>query len=520
MSGTSEGLLEEHRDGNVYSFWFAVKVAVIGSVGGFLFGFDIGVVSGALPLIDDEFVLNNAEEGFLAGAAAIGSVGGAIVGGTICDRLGRISTIYLCCVFYAAGALIIYFAIGFWSICIGRIVVGLGVSLSAIADVSFLTEVSPAQYRGAVVSCNELMITIGFLTAYIVNSEFDSWRIMFLFPAPIAAFWALSIMFVPESPRWYLLVGEVQKAYNSYVCIYGDRVHARSILDSAQEEFSKSTSESTAISYELLHKWKWQLCIVLFLMMAQQMCGNAIILTFMPEITDSYNVNDSIVEEYLSVIYGALKVVATAVALSCIDKYGRRKLLLVGTLSMGIGWLLVTLCYPLDMPVLAEIGAGIVVVAYSISFGCVSWVLVSELFPDVLRSRALGFAMVLNWIWDFVVLFSFLPASQAVGYSGVFIFFILVSFGSFWVTMRFIPETSLLSCFEIDVDIRARFSKSMCNMQPLPNHTYNVDGENDLSGHSSVVGFSTACQGSPVINPTYHHLHGNNDHESIDSITE
>lgn len=507
MLETSEGLLEEHQDGSAHSFWFAFKVAVIGSIGGFLFGYDVGVVSGALPLIDDEFVLNSAEEGFLAGAAALGSVGGAIVGGTICDRLGRISTIYLCCIFYAAGALIIYFASGFWSIFIGRIVVGLGVSLSAIADVSFLTEVSPAQYRGAVVSCNELMITIGFLTAYIINSEFESWRIMFLFPAPIAVLWALSIMLVPESPRWYLLVGEVQKAYNSYVCIYGDGVQARSILDYAQEEFSKSTSDSTAISYELLYKWKWQLCIVFFLMLAQQMCGNAIILTFMPEITDSYNVDDSIAEEYMSVIYGTLKVVATAIALSCIDKFGRRKLLLLGTLSMGIGWLLVTLCYPLEMPLLAEIGAGVVVVAYSVSFGCVSWVLVSELFPDVLRSRTLGFAMVLNWIWDFVVLSSFLYVSQTIGYSGVFIFFILVCLASFWFTFRFIPETSSLSCFEIDVDIRARFSKSMCTTLSLLNNNIDRDSVDFIN------------QGSPVINPTYH-LHANEDDGNINTITE
>jgi MFS family permease len=192
-------------------------------------------------------------------------------------------------------------------------------------------------------------------------------------------------------------------------------------------------------------------------MIAQQMCGNAVILAYMPEITESYNMDDSIAEEYMSVFYGASKVLATAVALICVDKFGRRTLLLTGTLVMSIGWFCATLCYPFEMPLLAQVGAGVVVVSYSLSFGCVSWVLISELFPDALRSRALGFAMTLNWIWDFVILSSFLFVSQSVGYVWVFAFFVVVSLFSFWFTYTFIPETSSSSIFEIDVDLRSRF---------------------------------------------------------------
>lgn len=248
------------------SAYFATKVAVLGSVGGFLFGYDLGVVSGALPMIANEFTLSLEEQSIFVGSLSLGSLLGSIIGGSICDWCGRIKGIHLCCLLFTAGALIIATSESLPVLCVGRFVAGVGVSMSAIVDVSYLTEVSAPEYRGTVTSCNELMVTVGLLAAYVMNTVLDdypgSWRWMFGIPAPISLVWAISIFFMPESPKWLLIKGKNNLAIDVFRMIYTNDDRARIEFDSSLKHLNINYLENAQISWDLLRKWQFQIFLV------------------------------------------------------------------------------------------------------------------------------------------------------------------------------------------------------------------------------------------------------------------
>lgn len=189
---------------------FAVKVSAIGSIGGLLFGYDLGVVSGALLQLSARFDLQRPEEkGLVVSILLVGSVLGAFFGGVFTDRYGRRIAIMCTDVMFISGSLIIATAPTLAQVLIGRFAVGIGVSVSAIADVAYLNEMAPQKWRGTIVSVNEMMIAAGFLLANFVDGVFATtpggWRYMFGFASLIAALQLVGMSFMPRSPRWLLL---------------------------------------------------------------------------------------------------------------------------------------------------------------------------------------------------------------------------------------------------------------------------------------------------------------------------
>lgn len=418
-----------------------------------------------MPLITAEFSLSSADQGILVGMMGFGCIAGALVGGYACDYFGRLKTISLCCIIFSLGACSLCFSNGLIAFCIGRFIVGVGVSVSAVVDVSYLSEVSPNEYRGAVISCNELFITVGILLSYVVNTLLgtvpDGWRIMMLIPFPLSAMWSAIIAYcMPESPRWLLLQNETDLAMHSFREIYGTEIEAAMNHASSKKLIRFQEQIKTTTFLDFVDIWKLQLFVVLFLMFAQQFTGNAVLLAFMPEILgDISAAADDLSEELLfTVALGVVKLLATILALFIVDKFGRRPLLLVGITIMTIGWALVYLCYSFEeLRFFTQTGFLLVVAAYSVGFGTVSWVIVAEMFPDSLRSRAIGFAMLCNWTGYLIILTSFMSLADAMGETKVFLLYLFICMFSFVFANYCLAETHGKNFSEINGNLRMRF---------------------------------------------------------------
>jgi len=195
---------------------FMIKAVAIASIGGVLFGYDLGVICGALPQLTKEFNLSDKQQEMVVSFLFIGCGFGAFVGGDFCDRFGRKRTIIITDLVFCLGGLVLMLAQNIGTVLLGRIVLGTAVSVSGIADVSYLTEIAPSSHRGALVSCNEACISLGFLVAYIAGYVLSlwfptgGWRKMFGIAGTVALLQLFGIILMPESPQWLLQQGKIR----------------------------------------------------------------------------------------------------------------------------------------------------------------------------------------------------------------------------------------------------------------------------------------------------------------------
>ena len=290
--GTSSNNLsdEQKRIMRRRKITFAIRAALIGSIGGLLLGYDLGVMSGALPIITEKFAMSTYQQELVTSLMLIGCVFGACIGGIICDRIGRKKTVYLVCLIFLTGSVIMTLANSINTLYIGRIVIGFGVSISAIVDISYLSEISPPEFRGAVVGTNELMITVGILLAFFIDYCFMDlplgWRYMFLFPVILVFLWGILMLTMPESPKWLLVKGKTEEALKVFKMTCGGS-ETESIKEFQHANASINLSRQ-ANSFSLFHiicnQWRLSILVSFSLMILQQFSGHAPVITYAPEI--------------------------------------------------------------------------------------------------------------------------------------------------------------------------------------------------------------------------------------------
>ena len=219
--------------------WFLLKASSIVGGGGLIFGYDIGVISTTITSMKSSIPMTPLEEGMVVGIIGAGSVIGALIGGPLCDDIGRWKTIQIQNVLFCVGSLITAVAANVSTLCLGRFIVGLASAVSAIADVPYLTEISPSAYRGQVASVYEIMISLGvllsFVCGYFLSSVDGGWRIAFILPLFFALIQSLSMCFLPESPKWLLEKNRPAAAKRALFEMYGDALEVM-ILDCMQSE--------------------------------------------------------------------------------------------------------------------------------------------------------------------------------------------------------------------------------------------------------------------------------------------
>jgi len=419
----------------------------IAAIGGLLFGFDTAVINGALPFFSDYFALNGAMQGWSVSSGLIGCVIGAIFIGKPSEIFGSRAMLKFLAVLFIATALGTGLAPNFGIFIIARIVGGIAIGGASVLSPIYISEISPAEFRGRLGSVFQLAIVIGILLAFasdlaLLNTGENNWRYMFLSGAiPAFAFFTM-LFFVPSSPRWLVKAGREEDAKRV--------LHQLLVPDSNKliSEIKQSLASEEGDKKEKLFQGKNLNLVLIGIAVAvfNQLTGINIVMYYSADIFRSVGFStDSAI--WQTVIIGATNLIATIIGMSLIDKVGRKRLLLLGSLCMA-GFLLLFGVFTL----IGYQGYGLLflLVGFAFSFaassGVTVWVLLSELFPNAIRARAVSVSSFSNWLVNsasaflFPVILAAFPANIGLGYS--FVFYGIATIIAYFFYKKFLVETS------------------------------------------------------------------------------
>ena len=436
----------------------------------------MGAMTDALPEVTAFFQLSTVAAETVTAMMLVGCVVGAAVGGSVSDYLGRKLTVYATACLFVLSAIVTALCYQVSGLLVGRVLVGLGVAVSAIVDVTYLNEIAPREWRGMVVSCNELFVSVGvllaFLLGYVVAPLQKGWRLVFGFPIVIAMCW-LSLMFnLPESPKWLLVNGRSDDALRVYRVIEGgnegaaQKEHAAAAASIAAARGGAGAGEGAAgaptLRDLLCHAWAPQVAVAVSLMLLQQFVGHSALLSYAPSVLDSVGLSADGAAAVV-VVLGCVKVIFTLAALAVVDVVGRKSLLMCGAVGMMGAY--VVLASALSGPpstsntTLAVVAMNGVVACYALGFGPVTWLVVSELFPDDCRGRAIGVASVANWLANALVVGTYLSVVKQYGEASTFSIYACVCGASALFVHLIIPETRLKDVSDLRREVQARVQR-------------------------------------------------------------
>jgi sugar porter (SP) family MFS transporter len=449
-----------------------ILLAVAGAIGGFLFGFDSSVVNGAVNPIAAQFHLSATITGLAVASALIGCAAGAIIGGRIGDRFGRIPTMVVAAILFLISAIGSGFAPDVWLFIVWRLVGGLGIGIASVVAPAYIAEISPKGLRGRLASLQQLAITLGIFAALLSDSIFasaagdaagrfwfglEAWRWMFLAGVVPAAVYGIVSLFLPESPRYRVLKGEDDKARAEF-----SRLWPNEDVSAAMRDMKASVKEDEESAKGSLRGDRFGLKPVVWvgiiLSIFQQFVGINVIFYYSTTLWRAvgFTEKDSFT---VSVLTSVTNVLVTFVAIALVDKVGRRPILLFGSVGMTVSLAAMALSFsqanvvhgapslPGAWGPIALVGANLFVVSFGASWGPIIWVLLGEIFPNKIRARALGVGAAAQWIANFVVTITFPPLaalSLPLTY-GIYALFALLSF---FFVMRVVPETKGVSLEE------------------------------------------------------------------------
>ncbi len=439
-----------------------VLTAAIAGLGGLLFGYDTGVIAGALLFIKTDFDLSSFQQGVVVAAVPIGAVAGAAFAGPAADRYGRRSMILLAAAVFTAGALASSAAPGYEVLTIARVVIGVAIGLASAAAPVYISEVAPPESRGRLVSFFQLAVTIGILVAYLVGLAFDhveGWRWMLGLGCVPALALAIGMWRMPQSPRWLVMSGDDFKARATLAKI---RVDDPDTIERELEEIKGSLDEKPGAWRDLLHPVvRAALVVGVGLAVLQQVTGINTVIYYAPTIIEFTGVESSAASILAAVGVGIVNVGMTILALRLLDRAGRRSLLMIGVSGMVVALVALAGAFlgggesTLDSAI--AIGSLMLyVAAFAISLGPIFWLLNAEIYPLEVRSKAAGIGTMANWGANFAVSLTFLPLIEALGRSGAFLFYAAVGVLTLVFCWKLVPETKGKRLEEIQAFFQAR----------------------------------------------------------------
>ena len=425
--------------------------STVAALGGLLFGFDTGVISGAIPFIKLEFYLNSYQEGFAVSNLMIACVIGALIAGPIADWTGRKKVLILCAVLFIVSAILSALPRSFTELVIARFIGGIGVGVASVVSPMYIAEISPAKIRGRLVALNQLAIVIGILLSYLsnwllVDTGINNWRYMLVAEILPATTFLMGLFFILESPRWLTKEGLEKDALDVLKVVAGVEN-----ADHELQEVKKSLAEKKTSLKELLHPSLRRVLIVgiLFSLFAH-ITGIDTIIYYGPLIfLESGFKTDSAL--LASVIIGITNLIFTFVGMAMIDKAGRKFLLLVGIAGMGISMTLVGFCMQSDMISAKWTLLWIMtyIASFAMSIGVVIWVYLSEIYPTRVRGQALSVATMVLWLGN-VILMQLFPVMMERFGGGTFYIFSFICLLAFIFTWTMVKETRGVSLEEIE----------------------------------------------------------------------
>lgn len=459
-----------------YNSRYVILIAAIAAFGGLLFGFDTGVISGALLLIKDDpaLMLNGMEElpermqEWIVSITVLGAAAGALSSGRLTDILGRKKVLIITSLIFAVGFVGLAMAGSVTLIIIWRFIIGVGIGIASYTVPLYISELSPTHVRGALVSINQLAITVGIFASYLVDLGFanvpEGWRWMFLVGVIPALILGVEMLFVPQTPRWLMT--------------YKGEENARKVLDKIGESDKESIleqiksniqSESKKESSLKILGAKWvrpALIIGLGIMIIQQCIGINTIIYYSPTIFEMAGFGaesgNAVYNAILpSIPIGLVNVLFTIVSIYLVDRWGRKPLLYLGLIGMIVSLIALAFSFTFyeslggALKWVSFVSMIIYIPFFAISLGPIAWLLISEVFPIRIRGLEMSLATMINWAFNFLVANTFLSLGKAttgqmpnpagegvlVNPGGAFFIYAIIGILALWFVYSYIPET-------------------------------------------------------------------------------
>lgn len=446
-------------------------VALIAAVGGLLFGYDTGVISGALLFIKQDWDVSSLTQGLIVSSVLVGAVIGALGSGRITDKYGRKAVILSTAIIFFIGSIASAFAPSPIMLMFFRVLIGIAIGIASYTVPLYISEISPDNIRGALVSLNQLAITVGILASYFVDQYFagfaHNWRYMFFVGIVPATVLGIGMMFLPDTPRWLVSKGHDDKAARVLKKLDSQKDSEETILNIKQ---SMQSEGSNSIK-EIFEPWiRPALIVGIGLMFFQQFTGINTVIYYAPTIFQIAGFKSAASAIAASVSVGFINVLMTIVAIIFIDKLGRKKLLSIGLIGMAVS--LGVLAFVFHSPNISGafvkwsvVGSLLVYVSsFAISLGPIAWLIISEIYPIKIRGLAMSLATVSNWAFNMVVALSFLPMIDFLGESYTFLSFAAICLLGWVFCFKYVPETKGKSLEEIENDWLRKESKPICGI--------------------------------------------------------
>jgi MFS transporter, SP family, xylose:H+ symportor len=439
-----------------FNIRYVLGISFISALGGYLFGFDFAVITGGLPFLVDQFGLDASGEGGTTASMAIGAVIGCLIAGSIADKYGRKPGLLTAAGIFTISSLIMGISPNLTIFILGRFLAGIGVGMASMLSPLYIAEIAPGKFRGRLVSLNQLTIVLGIVITHLVNyglkdTGSEAWRWMFGSGAVPATLFFFGVFLLPESPRW--LIKENHTEIASKIL---NKIGGKEFANKSAENISYSLRGEQKVSLkEVFSKTALPIVFIgVVLAVFQQWCGINVVFNYTAKIFESIGADRS--EQLIQAVYiGIANLVFTLIALLLVDKLGRKPLMLFGAGGLAVLYLVIALIIKtgagniLSPFILAAIGT------YALSLAPVTWVLISEIFPNRIRGRAISISTVALWMAYSILVFTFPILAKALGEHVPFIAYAIICLLGFLFIKVKLTETKGKSLEEIEKEINA-----------------------------------------------------------------
>lgn len=467
MAGPTGGSGPDIAGNDRVNMSFIALIVAVATIGGFMFGYDSGVINGTQEGLQSAFNLEALGVGFNVGAILLGCAFGAFAAGRLSDLMGRKGVMLVAAVLFILSALGAGAADVSWHFIIARFIGGLGVGAASVLAPAYISEVTPAAIRGRLSSIQQIMIITGLTGAFVANYAlaatagsstaefwmgFPAWRWMFWLQVIPAAIYLLALLAIPESPRFLVVKGRDAEAEVVLSKLFGPDAGARKVAEIRASLTADHKPKLSDVLDPVSRKVRPILWAGLILAVFQQLVGINIVFYYGATLWQSvgFSENDALL---INIGSGGLSILACLAAMAVIDKIGRKPLLLIGSAGMAVTLGVMAWCFsqaqiidgaphlPGSVGPIALVAANAYVVFFNFSWGPVMWVMLGEMFPNQMRGSALAIAGFAQWIANFAISVSFPAMAVGLGLPLTYGFYALSAFVSFFLVQAWVKET-------------------------------------------------------------------------------
>ena len=458
---------EEQSD----SILYVLFIASVAAIGGFLFGFDSGVINGTVTALGNAFNSSDVSTGFNVASVLLGCALGALAAGPLSDHYGRKTIMIITAIIFAISAFGSGVSTSSVEFILYRLFGGLGIGAASVLAPAYIAEIAPAALRGRLATLQQLAIVLGlfaaFLSNYIIASDaggaegifmFDiaAWRWMFWVELIPSALFLIGVLFIPESPRYLVAQGQIEKAQKVFTKISSNNINEQieNVQKSLHGDKKPSISDLFIEGKKKIHPIIW---VGIALSVFQQFVGINVVFYYGSELWQAAGFDES-QSLFINVLTGTTNIVSTFIAIALVDKIGRKPLLLVGSIGMFISLGALTFIFGTagfdevgklalteNMGTVALIMANLFVVFFGLSWGPIVWVLLGEMFNNRIRGAALAVAASAQWLANFTITMSFPILLANLGLASAYGLYAISAFVSIFFVVKYIKETRGIS---------------------------------------------------------------------------